>query len=144
MTSSFHDQIEKRQEQLRRKQEEFTEVQQRLAGVTATATSKNRAVTVTVDCHGEIADIKFRTDTYRSMPSAELARLLMDTIAAARNDAKEAVMEQFAAVLPDMPLRELMDGRLDFGELMLQRIGLPDDADDESPAMPTWFREAGQ
>jgi DNA-binding protein YbaB len=144
MTSPFYDQIEKRQEQLRRKQEEFAEVEQRLAGVKATATSKNRAVTITVDCHGEIVEIKFRTGAYRSMPGAELARLLMDTIAEARNDAKEAVMDQFAAVLPDMPLRELMDGRMDFGELMRQRIGLPDDMGDGPPTMPTWFREAGQ
>jgi DNA-binding protein YbaB len=137
MTGPFHDQIEKRQEQLRRSQAELAEVQQRLAGVQATATSKNRAITVTVDSQGEVVDIKFRTGAYRLMPGAELSQLLMDTIAAARNDAKTAVIDQFASVLPDMPLRELMDGRLDFDTLMRQRIGLPDDLADESETMPT-------
>ncbi len=141
MTSSFYDQIEKAQQELQRKQEEFAEVEQRLAGVQATATSKNRAITVTVDCHGEVVDIKFRTGAYRSMPGAELARLLIDTISAARSDAKNAVMDQFAAVLPDMPLRELMDGRLDFEELMRQRIGLPDEVGDETATTPASMQE---
>jgi DNA-binding protein YbaB len=141
MTSSFYDQIEKRKEQLRRKQEELAEVQQRLAGVQATATSKNHAITVTVDSHGEIVDIKFRTGAYRLMPGAELSRLLMDTIAAARSDAKAAVMDQFEKVLPDMPIRDLMEGRLDFGTLMSQRIGLPDDWADEPATMPMPSRE---
>jgi DNA-binding protein YbaB len=141
MTSPFQDQIEKQQEQVRRAQAELAEVRQRLAGVQATASSKNRAITVTVDSQGEVVDIKFNTGVYRSMPGAELSRLLMDTIAAARNDAKTAIVDQFASVLPDMPLRELMDGRLDFGTLMRQRIGLPDDLADESVAVPMSSRE---
>jgi DNA-binding protein YbaB len=137
MTSSFHDQIEKRQEQLWRKQAELAEVQQRLAGAQASATSKSRAVTVTVDCHGEVVDIKFGTSAYRSMSGAELSQLLIDTIASARNDAKAAVIDQFTSVVPDMPIRELMEGRLDFAALMRQRIGLPDDADEAPMTMPT-------
>ena len=142
MTSSFHDQIEKRQKELHRKQAELAEVQQRLAGVQATATSKNRAITVTVDSQGEIIDIKFRTGAYRSMPGVELARLLMDTIAAARSDAKDTLIDQFTSVLPDMPLRELMDGRLDFATLMRQRIDLPDDPADEPGTTPMSSGEA--
>ena len=136
MTSSFNDQIEQRHEQLRRKQAEMAEVQERLAAVQATATSKNRVITVTVDSHGELVDIKFRTGAYRLMAAAELSQMLRDTIAAARNDAKASVVDQFAKVLPDMPIRELMSGELDFGTLMRQRIGLPDDSPDESATLP--------
>ena len=142
MTSSFYDQIEKRQEQLRRKQAELVEVQQRLAGINGTATSKNRAITVTVDSRGEIVEIKFRTNAYRSMPGAELSQLLMDTIAAARSDAKTAVMDQFTSVVPDMPIRDLMEGRLDFGTLMRQRMGTIDDPADEPATMPAPSRGA--
>ena len=106
MTSAFHDQIEQHYEQLRRKQAEMAEVQQRLASVQATATSKNRAITVVVDSRGELVDIQFRTRAYRSMAAKELSQMLRDTIAAARNDAKAALMDQFAKVLPDMPIRD--------------------------------------
>jgi DNA-binding protein YbaB len=136
MTSSFHDQIERRQEQLRRAQTEMAEVHERLAAVRGTATSKNREITVIVDSKGELVDIHFRTKAYRSMAAPELSQLLRDTIAAARNDAKAAAMDQFSKVLPDMPIRELISGELDFGELMRQRIGMPDDSDEPETLPP--------
>jgi DNA-binding protein YbaB len=132
MTSAFHDQIEQRYQQLQRTQAEMAEVEQRLASVQTSVTSKNRAISVTVDCHGELVDIKFGTKAYRSMAAAELSQLLRDTIAAARRDARAAVMDEFAKVLPDMPIHDLMNGQIDFDELMRQRIGTFDD----SPAWP--------
>jgi DNA-binding protein YbaB len=141
MTSSFQDQIERQQEQLRRAQADMAEVHHRLAAVQATATSKNREITVTVDSRGELVDIKFRTRAYRSMAGAELSKLLRDTIAAARRDAKDAVMDEFAKVLPDMPIRELMTGDMDFGTLMRQRIDLPSDSPEEGETVPLSVRE---
>jgi len=45
-------------------------------------------------------------------------------------------MDEFARVLPDMPIRELMSGRLDFAAVMRQRIGMPDDVVDEPGTKP--------
>ena len=137
MAHPFQDQIEQMQQQLRRQQEEFEQLRHRLDDVKATAMSKNRGVLVTVDSKGEVVDITFRSGAYRMMASAELSRILLDTIGAARRDARSKVIDQIAAIVPDMPIRDLVEHDMDFESLLAARIDMPDEVPADASAEMT-------
>jgi DNA-binding protein YbaB len=130
MSSPLHNQIEQRMVQLRERREAMARIQRDLAEARFTVDSKNRAVSVTVDSRGEPVDIKFRTSSYRSMAPAELSQLLLETIKAARDEAKMAAVTAFGPLLPPgTPLADLMSGQLNFEEMMRRAIPMPEDPD---------------
>jgi hypothetical protein len=78
---------------------------------------------VTVDSRGAVTGIKFLTGRYRSMPGAELAQLLVDTIEAARSDAMAATTERFRAFLPPgTPLLDMVNGTVDFDGMVRRAL----------------------
>ncbi|MFF9017197.1 YbaB/EbfC family nucleoid-associated protein [Streptomyces sp. NPDC014870] len=79
---------------------EFEETRAKLADaaaaasrVSATVTAKDRSVAVTMGPQGELTQIRFPTNAYRSMPPAQLAAALMATIGLARKQAAEQLAE---------------------------------------------------
>ncbi|MGW4462617.1 YbaB/EbfC family nucleoid-associated protein [Micromonospora sp. NBC_01796] len=139
MSSPLHNQIEQAYAELERSQAALAGVQEELAGAQTTVTSKNRAITVTVDSRGDLVDIKFLTRSYRTMPSAELATLLIETIAEARTKAQAAVAATFQSVLPTgMSALDMINGTVDFEEMMREAIRIanepfPGDEPTEQP-----------
>jgi DNA-binding protein YbaB len=128
MSSPLHNQIQQRLVELRERRQVMARIQQELAETQTTVASKNHAISVTVDSRGELADIRFRTNSYRTMAPAELAQLLMDTVKAARTEARAAVAEAFAPLLPaGTPLLDMMNGTVDFEAMMRDTIPMPDD-----------------
>ncbi|MET9016685.1 MULTISPECIES: YbaB/EbfC family nucleoid-associated protein [Streptomyces] len=64
-------------------------------GISATATSKDRLVTATVDARGTLTELKFNSSRYRSMAPSELSAVLTDTIAKAQKDVTDQMKEIF-------------------------------------------------
>ncbi|MFK3979269.1 YbaB/EbfC family nucleoid-associated protein [Micromonospora sp. NPDC050397] len=123
MSSPLHNQIEQAYAELERSQAALAGVQEELDGAETTVTSKNRAITVTVNSRGDLVDIKFLTRSYRTMPAAELATLLIDTIAEARAKAQAAVAATFQSVLPaGMSALDMINGTVDFDSMMREAI----------------------
>lgn len=142
MSSPLHNQIEQAYAELERSQAALAGVQEELDGAQTTVTSKNRAVTVTVNSRGDLVDLKFLTRSYRTMPSAELATLLIDTVAEARAKAQAAVAATFQSVLPaGMSALDMINGTVDFDSMMREAIRM---ANEPFPGEePTDRRESG-
>ncbi|MFI7024257.1 YbaB/EbfC family nucleoid-associated protein [Micromonospora sp. NPDC049900] len=141
MPGPMQDQIEQAYAELAASQAAIADVQSRLDGSETSVTSKNRVITVTVNSRGDLVDIRFLSRSYRSMPSAELATLLVDTVGAARQQAQAAVAAAFAAVLPPgMPVLDMINGEADFESMMRDAIRLVNDpwpGADPPPSRPT-------
>ncbi|MDP9792688.1 DNA-binding protein YbaB [Catenuloplanes nepalensis] len=111
MSSPLHNQVEAAYAELSRQRAALAEVQTGLASTTSTVTSRNRAVSVTVDSRGAVTEIRFPTGAQRSMASAELGALLVETIEAARSEAMHRTVAAFDGLLPEgLPVAELLLG----------------------------------
>lgn len=118
MTSPLYNQVEQAFAELERKRAALARVQRDLANTSTTATSKNRAVSVTVNSRGDITELKFVTGAYRAMAPTELAQLIVDTIAAARTESMTNSAQMFRDLLPEnTPLLDMLDGKVDLDSL---------------------------
>ncbi|WP_239643754.1 YbaB/EbfC family nucleoid-associated protein [Nocardiopsis kunsanensis] len=78
----------------------MAEASANLESATAEALSKDRMVSATVNARGEIADLKFHTDKYRSMAPAELAAAVKDVVERARRDVARQVSDALGDLAP--------------------------------------------
>ena len=123
MSSPFQERIEQAQAEFERSQAAIAGLQQELAGSRTTVTSKNRALSITLDSQGELAEIKFLTRSYRTMPSVELAQLLVDTVGEARRKALSEMAARFQSVLPaGAAVLDMINGTVDFDQMMREAI----------------------
>ncbi|AWZ05304.1 MULTISPECIES: YbaB/EbfC family nucleoid-associated protein [unclassified Streptomyces] len=81
---------------------EFEETRGRLdaaaaeaAAISVTVTAKDRAVEATVGAQGELTGLRFPTSRYRTMAPAELANVVMTTIASARAQAASQLLDVY-------------------------------------------------
>ncbi|MGW6391740.1 YbaB/EbfC family nucleoid-associated protein [Streptomyces sp. NPDC055103] len=81
---------------------EFEETRTRLdeaaaeaARISVTVTAKDRTVEATVGAQGELTQLRFPTNRYRTMAPAELASIVMGTIAAARSQAASRLLDVY-------------------------------------------------
>ncbi|HYY88409.1 MAG TPA: YbaB/EbfC family nucleoid-associated protein [Chloroflexota bacterium] len=119
MSDPLQDKIEQAFADFERTQAAITTIQDELAEGATTVTSKNRAVQVTVDGHGDVSEIKFPTKAYRTMAPAELGSLLVTTLSEARRQAVEHATNLMRTTLPDTaPLLRALGGSDDFETVM--------------------------
>ncbi|MFI7119456.1 YbaB/EbfC family nucleoid-associated protein [Amycolatopsis sp. NPDC049868] len=111
MTSSYDERIGDLLADYRRQRDQLSEMQRKLKEISVTATAPGRAVAVTVGAQGEITDLGFPTTAYRRMAPAELATVLLATIADAR---QRAAAERETVLKPHLPkeFRDLAVGAL--------------------------------
>ncbi|MEV6694842.1 YbaB/EbfC family nucleoid-associated protein [Micromonospora sp. NPDC051196] len=110
----FNARIESLFEEYDRQRNSLSELQEKMRGISATATSQRREVAVTVGQNGVLTDIQFPTSAYRRMTPKELASVITATY----TDAKEQAMVQATEVLkPFLP-----DG-MDAGSLVRGTAG---------------------
>ncbi|WP_051797185.1 YbaB/EbfC family nucleoid-associated protein [Catenuloplanes japonicus] len=123
MTGPLHNQIEEAYAELERQREELAEVQSGLGDLQTTVTSKNRALSVTVNSQGRLTSIVFPSNAYRTMAGAELAGLLIDTIEQARTDAMHALVGRFESIMPSgLPMLDLFTGDSESGGIDLDAM----------------------
>lgn len=96
----FNTRIESLFQEYEHQRSSLSEMQQKMRGISATATSPRREVTITVGQNGVVTDIQFPTGAYKRMTPKELRSVLL----AAYTDAKEQAMGQATEVLkPFLP-----------------------------------------
>ena len=101
------------------KQRDLDEFQKKLDAASVSVDSQKKVVTVTVDGHGEISDLKFNNTAYRSMAPAELTTMLLDTIRRARAKSLEQVQELMGDdLVPGLDIAELNSGHADLGGVL--------------------------
>ncbi|HEV8561584.1 MAG TPA: YbaB/EbfC family nucleoid-associated protein [Actinophytocola sp.] len=110
--------------QLKAEHDKIIGVQRRMKEMSATAASRDRAVSVTVDGRGEVAQVSFTGNKYRSMPPAELGKVVTETIAEARRQ----VFEQLGGVMgpmlpPGIDVRAALTGDLDLTAVVDDLVG---------------------
>lgn len=121
MTNPMHERFEQAMAEFEAKKAAIASFQQDMATAETTVTSKNRAVSATVDGRGEVSALKFVTNSYRTMAPAELANLLVETIRAAQTQAREKTYGMVEGLLPGrLPLRDALSGSVDFEKAMSQ------------------------
>lgn len=95
MGSSMEESINKSLAEFEERRAQIMELQREFQSAAVTSTSKDRTVEVTVDAQGGITGLRFLNTKYRTMPSAELAAVLMQTIGDARAQVAQQVLEAF-------------------------------------------------
>jgi DNA-binding protein YbaB len=98
---------------LERTRAKLAEIRDQLNDAQVSKESKDHLVTVTVNRTGQLTGIRFRGTRYRSLPTAELEALLVDTIGAAREEMLSRVGEAFQPLFPQSSsLGDLLSGRI--------------------------------
>lgn len=122
MTTPLHNSLEESYAELVNQREALNDMQHRLAEVGTTVTSKNRAVSVTLDGQGKVSEIKFLTSGYRSMAPTELGALLVSTIADARAAVNNQIAEILQEVMPGTVVLDALNGDFDVNSVMDKAI----------------------
>ncbi|MER6410060.1 YbaB/EbfC family nucleoid-associated protein [Streptomyces humidus] len=79
------------------------DAEQRLRRASVTVTSKDRSVEVTVGAQGDLLAMKFHDGKYRSMPPAQLAAVLVETIGQARARMSRQVVDTYRPISEGLP-----------------------------------------
>jgi DNA-binding protein YbaB len=101
MTSAFDHAMSDVLANLARKREDLARIHGSMDEVTNTVRSRRRQVSVTVDGRGEILDLKFHGQSYKSMDPADLAKLILDTIREAREEARAQMWAAVGEIDPE-------------------------------------------
>jgi DNA-binding protein YbaB len=88
----YAEQIEQAMASLQEQRTKMAAAAKELQAATASVTSKDRMVTVTVGAQGQVVSLTFHTTAYRSMAPAQLATLLTDLLNEARADIGDRVV----------------------------------------------------
>ncbi|MEV4352709.1 YbaB/EbfC family nucleoid-associated protein [Actinoplanes sp. NPDC049596] len=119
MTSPLHNRLEQVLADFEKRKTAIAGFEQDLRDESTTVTAKNRAVMAVVDGQGQLSEVKFLTNAYRSMAPAELAALVVETVKSAQHQAREKVAAKFQSLLPEgTPSLDIMSGPVDFDAAM--------------------------
>jgi len=106
---------------------ELASMQKNAESVSHKSRSKNRMLSVTVDGRGEITELKFHNQNWRTMAPGELGKVIVQTIKEAKDGAQQEVWAAMGSVLPaGVEAAELATGKLDWSAAIPEDIGLPD------------------
>jgi hypothetical protein len=89
-----------------------------------TVRAKDHSLELTLDGRGELVDLVFNSAKYRAMPPAQLAKVIVDTLRAGREQAQQKMNELMG--VPDVPgldLRGLASGQVRPDEMINALIG---------------------
>lgn len=118
MANPLREQLEEAFRKFEHNNDAIATIQQKLQEATTVITSKNRAVAVTVDGHGELSEIKFLNSAYRRMSPSELGALLKETIGQARAEAADNLMAMVTERFPELPFVDALHGGEELSAIM--------------------------
>ncbi|NUP48784.1 MAG: YbaB/EbfC family nucleoid-associated protein [Catenulispora sp.] len=98
----------------------IADAQKKVADLAVSTRSRDRSLTVGLGQGGVLTELTFHTTAYRDMAPAELSRLLLDTIAAARAEYAEQMAEVMAPVREGaaLPFDDILAGKFDISEFL--------------------------
>ena len=114
MNEPLYQEVDQALAELSRSRDALATLVQTTRDRTVTATSRRRVLAVTVGLRGELRNIVFKGESYRTLPPRELAQLIIDTVEEARSKS----LAQASAVIGGV---QLSDERLKVAETALQR-----------------------
>jgi DNA-binding protein YbaB len=100
MTFQFEDAMKEVMAEYEKSRADLARLQESVEEVSGKARSKSRIVAVTVDGRGEVTELKFHSQAWRTMPPGELSKVIVQTIKDAQKAAQQAV---WAAVREHVP-----------------------------------------
>lgn len=119
--------VEMLREEYERQMGRLEDMQRRMKEVSATALSRRRELSVTVDSQGVITELKFLTDAYRKLARNELSELVTRTIADAREKALDQVAEIVGPSLPPgLNPKDVLSGEVGAADLRPDTSRMPD------------------
>ena len=118
MSAPLHHRMESALAELRAQQEKIRDFSAAMAARTTVVTSKNRMVSATVDSGGKLVALAFKGNRYRSIPSAELSALVVETVTKAQQTAAKESMAAAADLIPEgLGFAGLFEGDVDLDGL---------------------------
>jgi DNA-binding protein YbaB len=123
MTAAGQDMVEAAMQELQRSRERLVALRSTMSEASTTVSSKDKAISVTVDGRGAVTGIAFHSAKFRKMAPAELGAALVDAIAAARQSALERVAETFQPMFPSaLPAKDVLSGKLNLDAMFADAI----------------------
>ncbi|MER6992723.1 YbaB/EbfC family nucleoid-associated protein [Saccharopolyspora hirsuta] len=124
MFSSMHNDMTEALQELRAKQDELTTAFGKLDEVTASATTKDRAIRATVDGRGKLTDLELTGQRWRDMAPKELGAKIVEVVGDAQRQAAAAVDEVMGGLAPDgVDLQQLRENGPDLAAMIDSAIG---------------------
>jgi hypothetical protein len=107
--------IEKQKQALVRLQEQTTEI-------TGAARSPRRQVSAKVDARGDLVELAFHGQAWRSLPPTELASLIVDTVRSAKEDAHAQLWESMDGFMPgSSEITKIAQGEIDWADVFTEK-----------------------
>ncbi|MER5389473.1 YbaB/EbfC family nucleoid-associated protein [Saccharopolyspora sp. NPDC002686] len=124
MFSSMHNDMTEALQELRAKQDQFSTAFAELDEVTASATTKDRAIKATVDGRGRLTEVVFNGQRWRDMAPKELGAKIVEVVSDAQRQAASAVDEVMSGLTPaGVDLRELRENGPDLEAVIDSTLG---------------------
>jgi DNA-binding protein YbaB len=143
MTSAFESAINEAMAELEKQRKTMVQLTESLNEITGSARSKRRQVSVTVDGRGDITELTFHGQAYRSLPPADLASIIVETIQDAKQAAQEQVWQSIAEAVPEgLEFAQAATGVRDWSDTLGEVMTIPKplmemlNAPPESPDIP--------
>jgi DNA-binding protein YbaB len=137
MTHAMGEDLNRILNELRQQESTLHEMQRQVSEQTTSVSTRDHAITVTVDGRGEVIALTFNNSRYRRMSPAELGDAIVTVIADARRDAAERAVEVYAPMLPEgVALPGQVDGPLDVSRMFadtMAELGLAEYLDGPDP-----------
>jgi len=115
MDLPFEDAIKELMAEFEKTKRDIAKAQKGMTEVSATARSKSRMLSVTVNGRGDVTDLKFHSQSWRNMAPGELSKVILQTIKDARAKSHKemwSAMQEFAP--PGVDLSTAISGELDW------------------------------
>jgi hypothetical protein len=100
MSTPLQQQLESALADLRVQQTHLRAVSEQLARMTATATSKDRAIEAIVDSQGKLTALNLRGTGYRKLAPADFAARIVDAVRSAQDTAGRQAADALTGLMP--------------------------------------------
>ena len=100
MFSPLHNELTEALQGLRAQQDKIATAVGKLGEVTATAATKDRTITATVDGQGTLTELTFQGRRWREMAPQELGAKIVEVVAEAQREAAGTTNELIAGLTP--------------------------------------------
>lgn len=120
--------LEQLVQEVNQQTEQLRETHEKVRELSATATSKDGMVTVTVGPRGEVLAIEFDPRVYRKLSPSELSASIVAEIGRATRQVSGQMKELMEPFVPDLPFEDLFGAETSF-ESFLPQPGTPEQGD---------------
>jgi DNA-binding protein YbaB len=97
----------------------LAKAQESMQAASGTARSKSRMLSVTVDGHGEVTELKFHNQSWRTMAPGELSKVILQTIKDARQAAQKEMLASVSKLMPaGLDLTDAFAGKVDWASAL--------------------------